>query len=344
MKAVYLKENGGIEKLLYTEDFPVPEIKDNDILIKVEALSLNRVDTLIREGYPGLNLSFPHIPGGDAAGFIEKTGKDVKNFKIGDRIVVYPIIVSGDDEFIRAGKENLSPSWKFIGMHRQGAYAEYLSVPETSVLKLPDNVSFEQAAALPVAGMTAFHALLGTANLKEGSTFFIWGGASGVGTIAVQLALWKKCKVFATAGSDDKIEFLKKLGVHYVFNHYEDKNISDKVVEITGGRGVDVVLDYVGPLTYQQSFNMLKRGGKLLWCGIISGRETTVSIHQTYFRHLTYHGIFLGEKKELESLVRLVSEGMVNPVIYKSLTLAEARKAHTIIESGEVIGKIILKP
>jgi alcohol dehydrogenase len=157
MKAVILKENGGTDKLIYTTDHPEPEIRPNEVLVNIKATSINRADLVIRAGYPGLSLKFPHILGGDIAGVISKTGNDVKNFKEGDRIVSWSIVSEADDDWSRKGKAGQSDSWQYFGMHRQGSYAEYAAVPESSLVKLPDNVSFETAACLPVAGLTAYH-------------------------------------------------------------------------------------------------------------------------------------------------------------------------------------------
>lgn len=248
-----------------------------------------------------------------------------------------------EDEFTRKGKASLSPSWKYLGMHLPGSYAEYAAIPESSLIKLPDNVSFEDAACLPIAGLTAYHAVKNVGNLQKDETFFIWGGTSGLGNIAIQIAKSLGAKVFATAGTKEKIDFLKTSGIENVFNHYEEKDIADKVLKITNGLGVDVVLDYIGPATHNQSFNMLKRGGKLLWCGIMTGREAVVSIHMTYLKHLSLLGLYLGEKAELEKLLELVSTGTLKPHIGVTMDLKDAAKAHTLLEQGNVIGKVVLK-
>lgn len=344
MKALYLTKNGNIDSFKYDTDFPVPGIEPDEVLVKVKATSINRVDIVIRNGYPGLNLNFPHIPGGDISGVIESTGSDVRMFKNGDRVIAWPLVVKDKDKWTIKNRPGLSPNRKFFGMELNGSYAEYTVVPENSLIRLPDNVTFEDAACLPIAGLTAYHALFGVGNIQSGQNFFIWGGTSGLGTIAVQLAKSTGAKVFATAGNEEKTEFLKNLGVDYIFNHYENKNILKEVLEITDGTGVDVVLDYVGPQSYETSFNMLTNGGKLLWCGMITGRETNVSIHQTYFRHLSIMGLFLGEKFELEALLKYISERKIKPVIYKKLELQNAGEGHTLMETGKIIGKVILKP
>ena len=181
-------------------------------------------------------------------------------------------------------------------------------------------------------------------NLNKGETFFIWGGASGLGMMAVQIAKNKGATVFATAGLEEKIKHLKELGVDYVFNHRTDENIVEKVISLTDKRGIDAVLDYIGPATHPKSFQMVKKGGRILWCGIMTGREATVSIHQTYLRHISLLGLYLGEKVELEELVKLVSQGKVKPYIGEKLSLKDAAKGHRLIQDGKVTGKVVMIP
>jgi NADPH:quinone reductase-like Zn-dependent oxidoreductase len=344
MKTSVLFENGGIDKLIYKTDFPVPEINANEILVKIEATSVNRADLVIRGGYPGLSLHFPHILGGDIAGSIVKIGNEVKIFKEGNRIIAWPIIACGECEWCKKGRYGLCFKWNYFGMHRKGSYAEYIAVPETSVINLPGNVSFDDAACLPVAGLTAYHALVGVGNLKNDDTFFIWGGTSGLGTIAVQIAKNIGAKIFATAGNEHKIQMLKDMGVDHVFNHFTDDNIHDKVLKLTDNKGIDVILDYIGPATNEKSFRMVKKGGKILWCGIMTGRETTVSIHQTYLRHISLLGLYLGEKNELEALVNLCAQGKVKPHIHGKMNLKDAGEAHKLMSEAKVIGKLVLVP
>lgn len=343
MKAVILNENGGTDKLIYTEQHPEPEIKPNELLVNIKATSINRADLVIRGGYPGLSLKFPHILGGDIAGVVSRTGSEVKGFKEGDRVISWSIVSEADDDWSRRGKAGQSPAWQYFGMHRAGSYAEYAGVPESSLIKLPDNVSFEEAACLPVAGLTAYHAVKTVGEVQKGDKFFIWGGTSGLGIVAIQLAKSLGAEVFATAGYPHKIDHLKKMGVDHIFNHRDGSAIDDEVLQITGGNGIDVILDYVGPEAFPKNFKMVKKGGKILFCGILTGREAMVSLHQTYLRHISLLGLYLGEKSELEELVKLVSEGKIKPHIGAELELKDAAKAHEMMAKGEVIGKIVLR-
>lgn len=343
MKAVILNENGGLDKIIYTEEHPIPEIKPNEVLVNIKATTINRADLVIRGGYPGLSLNFPHILGGDITGVVTKIGSDVRNFKEGDRVVAWSIVSETDDDWTRRGKAGQSPNWQYFGMHRAGSYAEYSAVPESSLIKLPDNVSFEDAACLPVAGLTAYHAVKTVGDLKKGDKFFIWGGTSGLGVIAIQLAKNIGAEVFATAGYPHKTSFLKQMGVDHIFNHRDGLSVDDEVMKITQGMGIDVILDYVGPEAFPKNFKMVKKGGKILFCGILTGREAMVSLHQTYLRHISLLGLYLGEKNELEELIKLVAEAKVKPHIGATLELKDAAKAHEMMAKGDVIGKIVLR-
>lgn len=343
MKAIILNENGGTDKLIYIESHPEPEIKANEVLVQIKATSVNRADLVIRGGYPGLQLNFPHILGGDIAGVIAKTGSDVKGFKEGERVVAWSIVSEADDDWAKKGKAGQSISWQYFGMHRNGSYAEYAAVPESSLIRLPDNVSFEDAACLPVAGLTAYHAVKTVGDLQKGDKFFIWGGTSGLGIIAILLAKEIGAEVFATAGFPHKIEYLKQIGVNHIFNHRDGSAVDDEVMKLTNGLGIDVILDYVGPEAFPKNFKMVKKGGKILFCGILTGREATVSLHMTYLRHISLLGLYLGEKRELEALVDLVSQGKIKPHIGAELNLKDAAKAHELMAKGEVLGKIVLK-
>lgn len=342
MNAIALFEHGGTDKLVSVSDFPIPRVAPDEILIEVKATAVNRVDLVVRGGYPGIQIPLPHVLGGDIAGTVAEAGSSATGFSVGDRVVTWPLIACRSCALCQEGKENLCLNWKYFGLHRHGGYAQFVSAPAASVLKLPDAVSFEQATALGVAGLTAFHALKSVGQLMPGQLFFIWGGSGGVGTIAIQLAKLMGASVIATAGKDHKLAVLKDLGADYVFNHYTD-DVAAKVRQLYPA-GVDLIVDYVGPATFPKSFDLLKKGGSMLLCGILTGRETNFSIHQTYLRHLSVKGLYLGTKPEMQDLLALAAAGKVKPVIGATLPLSEAAAAHSMMAAGEHLGKIVLVP
>jgi NADPH2:quinone reductase len=342
MNAVFFDQHGPSSVLQYgTLPDPVPS--ENEVLVRIHATSVNHVDTLVRGGYPGLVVPFPHIPGGDVAGTVEQVGSKVKDFKVGDRIVSWPLIACHNCEQCARGKEYICFNWQFIGMHRHGSYAEKVVLPADSLIHLPDSVTFEQAASLPTAGIVPMHGFDGVGHLQPGETFFMWGGASGLGTFAIQIAKHIGATVIATAGTKEKIDVMKKLGADHVFNHYED-DVQAEVLKLTQGRGVDLIIDFVGPLTFPKSFAMLKKGGRMMLCGIITGREVTLPMHLTYLHHKSILGLYLGEKKDLQNLVDLVAKNIVTPVIFETLPLSRAAEAQDLLKAGKHYGKILMKP
>lgn len=340
MKAVILNQHGGPEALQYVEDFPVPELALGEVLVRVKSTSLNRVDTVLRNGYPGLNLNFPHILGGDIAGEVVDISQGIGDDLIGSRVVVYPIILPKERNPKYKGREHLNKGWKYYGMHLNGSYCEYVAVPTESIIKLPGDISYESAAALPIAGLTAYNAVVRLGKLNEGETFFVWGGSGGLGTIAIQVAKASGAKVIATCGKNKKKQALLDLGADYVFNHNEDDVLSE-VMKLYP-EGIDLVLDYVGPTTFDKSFKMVANGGKILFCGMISGREVSVNIQQTYIRQISINGLFLGAPHDFSNLLQLIAADEVKPVIAKTFDLKDMAEAHRYFESGDFVGKIMI--
>jgi NADPH:quinone reductase-like Zn-dependent oxidoreductase len=342
MKAIVLHEHGGIEELSY-ENHPEPEIGKRDVLVKIEATSVNRIDFFVRSGYPGVTFRFPHIPGGDIAGTVSAVGARVKSFRKGDRVLAWPLVACGQCEMCQSERRWLCLNWQYFGLHINGSYAEYVRVPAESLIPLPKNVAFEEAATLPIAGLTAYHALVTVGHLKQDEVLLIWGGSGGLGTFSVQIAKRLGARVIATVGREEKRQALHKLGADHVFNHHKDDIVS-AVRDVTGSAGVEVVLDSVGAETFVKSFQLLKKGGRLLLCGKLTGLDVTLSLHQTYLRHLSILGLYLGEKHELETLLDWVAAGQIKPVIHRTFALQDAAEAQRMMAAGEHLGKLVLKP
>ncbi|MEP0815175.1 MAG: zinc-binding dehydrogenase [bacterium] len=349
MKAIVYPRHGGSDVVECRQEFPDIEPAPGEALVRVRATGVNRVDLVSREGYPGIGIAFPHIPGGDIAGEVVSFGNNgaaddaaKAGISTGTRVVAYPLIACGGCELCAAGRPNLCLNWKFIGLHTDGGYAEYARVPVENLIPLPDSVSFEAAAALPVAGLTAFHAIKTVGNLQPGETFFIWGGGGGLGTFAVKLAKSIDTKVIATAGAAWKLDEIRKLGADFVL----DRTKVDVAAEVKriAPNGVDFVVNYVGSDAFPASFEMLKRGGRMVLCGMLTGRESPLSLHMTYLRHLSIHGVYLGTKAEMTELVSMLASNQISPHIGATLPLSDARKAQELMAQGEVVGKIVLVP
>lgn len=341
MKAVFISSNGGPEVLKYVENFPEPKILPNEVLIKLEATTLNNVDIVLRRGYPGLNLKFPHILGGDIAGKIAEKGENVVRFQIGDKVVAYPILLPSKKDIKYDGLEHLNDNWRFFGMQVDGSYAEFAAVPEENLIKIDETLPIEYYATIPVAGLTAYTAIVDLGKIQQEDVFFMWGGSSAVGNYAIQLAKYLGATVIATVGSDSKIEMVHSFGADYVFNHNKD-NVVERVLKINP-KGVDAVLDFVGTETFNHSINLLRKNGKLIVCGMLTGREVNLNIQMFYLKHLQMFGYYLGTLKSFRNLVDFVKQGIIKPHIDQVFELKKADEAHRYMESRRHIGKIILK-
>lgn len=341
MKAVSFQKHGGTDVLNYTEDFAKPEINSDEALIKIKSTSVNSIDSVMRNGYQGLNIPLPHIPGGDIAGEIVEISNN-SEFNIGDRVVCYPVIYPNNLDPKYKGMEFLNEGWQFFGMHRHGSYAEYISAPIETLVKIPENVSYDEAASLPIAGLTAYHALIGVGNLQKGDTLLIWGGSGGLSSIAIQIAKSIGATVITSTRDESKKQKLIDLGADYVFNTNQENVVEEIRKEFPNG--IDIVLDYVGPTTFDKSFSLVRKNGKILFCGMITGREIILNIQQTYFRHINIHGLYLGSKQEFIELLNMVDRAEVKPIIENKFQLSEAKQAQDLFESGNYIGKIIINP
>ena len=342
MKAITISQHGGREVLTYNSDYPTPVPEEGEVLVEVSATGLNRVDIMVRKGYPGIEIPLPHIPGGDIAGTVSDIGNGVSGVEIGSRVMVYPLVSCGECALCLEEKRNLCLNWKYMGMHKKGGYAEYAVAPAENIVPLPDSVSFEDAVACSIAGLTAYHGIKTVGELQNGQSFFIWGGSGGLGTLAIQIAKHLGATVYATGGSDEKVEIMKELGADYAFNRLT----VDVPAEIrkTAPIGLDLIMDFVGPETFTINWELLKKGGTMLLCGILTGRETNLNIQFTYLRHLSIKGLNLGTLDELKELLDLVAEGTLKPYIGERFPLEKAAEAQKMMEENRQIGKIILKP
>jgi len=340
VKATILKGFGGPENLVY-EDFDDPKIKEDEVLIRVKACALNRLDLWIRKGQrSGINL--PHILGSDVAGEVYQVGKLVSKFVVGDRVMVSPNISCGKCYYCLSGEDNLCPDYSILGAKLHGGYAEFLKVPEVNLIPLPKDKSFEEAAAFPLTFLTAWRMLITLAKVKKGDTILIWGGGSGVGSAAIQIAKLFGANVITTVGKEDKILKAKEVGADYVLNHYKDDIVSE-VKRITKGIGVDIVIDHVGEAVWEKSLLCLRKGGIMVNCGATTGINGKVDIRRLYWNHIKIFGSTMGTKRELLDAAKFFFEGKLRPIIYKIFSLKEASEAHKVMEESLHFGKIVLR-
>lgn len=341
MKAVRIHEHGGPEVLQY-EDAPDPEIGADEALIRVKACALNHLDLFVRAGaVPGLDL--PHIPGSDVAGTLEAVGANVDGFQAGDRVVLNPSLSCGDCEACRRGEDSLCASFSIVGEHGDGGYAELVKVPARNLMRMPDDFSFEEAAAAPLTFLTAWRMLITRARLRAGEDILILGASGGVGTAALQIAKLAGARVFVTGGSEDKLQKLEELGADELIN-YQDVDFSKDVYQRTGKRGVDVVVENVGEATFKGSVRALRKGGRLVTCGATTGPKGEVDLRLLFWNQLELIGSTMGTRAEFDDVMNLVWERKLAPIVHRTFPLSDAQTAHETMANGDFFGKLLLTP
>lgn len=314
MKAVYVEETGPPEVLIYG-DLPAPRPGPNDVLIRVAATSLNRLDIFMREGSHGTRITPPQVLGRDIAGEVAELGSEVQGFQVGARVVA-----SGT-----------------------GSYAEYALAPAERTFHLPETCSFNEAGALPTAGLTAYQMLINRARVRPGETVLVMAAGSGVSSFAVQIAKAVGARVIATAGSDDKLSQAQRIGAEAVINHYTE-DVSARVRALTGGEGVDVIIEHVGAAVWPACFRSLAVNGRLVTCGVTAGHRVDLHLGQVFTRALNIMGVGRGSPGDMRELLLLVDLGRVRSVIHQRFPLQDAAAAHHLLESSAFFGKVVLNP
>jgi len=342
MKAAIFNQHGGPEVLEFTE-VPEPRPRDNEVLIRVKACALNHLDIFVRNGLPGIEIPLPHILGNDITGVVEQVGDLVTWVKVGDEVMVQPGVSCGHCEACLSGQDNLCREYDIIGYRRNGGYAELVAVPGVNVFSRPANLSWEEAAALPLVTVTAWHMLVGRANVQPGEDVLVHAAGSGVGSVAIQIAKLRGARVITTASSDEKLAKARELGADETIN-YTNADWPKEVKRLTDRRGVDVVFEHTGSETWPGSIASLKNNGRLVTCGATSGFDARTDLRQVFYRHLTILGSFMGSKSELLEAMKFVKAGKIRGVVDRALPLSEARQAHELIESRGQFGKVVLVP
>jgi zinc-binding alcohol dehydrogenase/oxidoreductase len=325
LKAIRIHEDGTPEVLRY-EDAPDPEAGPGEVLIRLRAASLNRLDLWVRKGLP--SVPKPRILGADGAGTVEVLGDGVDGLDVGQRVVINPGLEHGDRITV-------------IGEHMDGTHAELIAVPATNVYPLADGLSFEQAAAFPLVFETAYRLLSTRAGLQEGEWVLVWGAGSGVGSASLAIAKALGARVLATSSSDEKLERARELGADALVNHASG-DVAVAVKEATDGAGVDVVVEHVGEATWKTSLQVVRTGGRIAVCGATTGPNPAAQLHRIWWKQLTIVGSTMGTRADFEAVYELVKSGRATPAVDSVFPLADARAAHERMEAGEQFGKIVL--
>ena len=340
MKAVRIHEFGGPEVLRY-EDTTDPQLRNDEVLVRVKACAMNHLDLWVRKGLPGVKL--PHILGSDVAGEIAEVGDYVTGFKTRQRVLLAPMHFCGHCVKCVAGLQNQCREFTVLGNAVDGGNCELIAVPAVNVVPIPDSLDFNRAASVPLVFTTAWHMLTGRAAVRPGQTVLVLGANSGVGIAGIQVAKLFHCTVIATAGDDQKAARARELGADYVINHYRQK-ISEEVRKITSKDGVDIVMEHVGPATWDESIRSLKPGGTLVTCGATTGPQVGIDLRFVYSRQLSILGSYMGTMGELHEVLQHIFGERLRPVVDRVFPLQDARAAHEYMESSQMFGKIVLNP
>jgi NADPH:quinone reductase-like Zn-dependent oxidoreductase len=340
MRAILIPRHGGPEVLQYGE-IADPKPGPADVVVRVRACALNHLDLWVRQGLNGVTFPLPLIPGSDIAGEVASVGELVSRARVGDKVVLAPGVSCGQCAACAAGKDNECRKYALFGYGRNGGCAEYVVAPEVNVLPMPSGLSFEEAASVPLVFVTAWHMLVTRARLQPGEDVLILGAGSGVGSAGIQIAKLLGARVIATAGSGAKLEQARELGADELINHSEQK-ISEQVRRLTAKRGVDVAFEHVGTATWEQSILSLATAGRLVTCGATTGFAAQLDLRFLFARQLSLLGSYMGSRAELYTVLELVGQKRLRPVIDRVFPLAEAVEAHRRMEHREQFGKIVL--
>ncbi|MBM3946069.1 MAG: zinc-binding dehydrogenase [SAR202 cluster bacterium] len=347
MKAVYIQSQGDVNVLQYG-DLPDPVIGPGEVKVRVRACALNRLDVFTRLGVRGTKREFkePFIPGVDVAGDVTEVAPGVRNVKVGDRVVLNPVVACLQCWQCLSGRQDLCEGRRGMlgsaGM--RGGYAEYTKAPAANALPIPPSLTYEQAAAMPTTYMPVWNIVVRRAQLRAWETVLALSASSGVGTAAVQVAKGVVgARVIATTSSPEKAAKAKEIGADHVIN-YKTEDIAERVKEITGGRGADVVVDHVGADFWDKATASLARGGRYGVCGVTTGYRVQFHMGELFSKQLTYFGVTMGSMNDLREAVDAAGRGLVKPVIDRTFLLSQAKEAHTVMEETNFFGKLLLIP
>ena len=341
MRAVVMRARGGPE-VLEVADLPVPEPGPKEVRVRLKAAALNHLDVWVRKGVASPKLPLPHVLGADGSGVVDAVGPGVEGFAPGDEVVINPGLSCGRCERCLAGEDNLCPRYQILGEHRHGTYAEYVVLPEANLAPKPKNLSFEEAAAIPLTFLAAWQMVVDKLGVRPGDDVLVMAAGSGVSVAAIQIAKLFGARVIATAGSEDKLRRAKALGADETVN-YTHPDWPKEVRRLTGGKGADKVVDHTGALYFEGVIKATANGGRIAIAGASSGYEGTLPFAHVFYRQLSILGSTMASKSRLFPILRFVEEGKLKPVVGQVLPLEAAAEGHRLLEERRVFGKVVLQ-
>lgn len=341
MRAAHVTGHGGPDVLRIVE-VPDPEPAAGEVLVRMTAASVNHLDLFVRQGMPGVEIPLPRVPGSDGTGVVAAVGDGVTDLAVGDRVVVLPGRSSGTSAHDRAGNDHLADDYGIAGEHCDGVHRELVALERRYVMPLPEGIDPVEAAAVPLVFLTAWGMLVERAQIAQGETCLVVAGSSGVGSAAIQIAVDRGARVITTAGSEEKRALCRDLGAHEVIDHHAD-GWHKAVKRWSEGRGCDVVVEHVGPATWDLSMRCLARNGRLVTCGGTTGPKVSVLLPHLFMKNLSVLGSTMGPARVFPDIFDGVRRGAFRPVIDRVLPLDEVAEAHRLLEAGEAMGKVLLR-
>jgi NADPH:quinone reductase-like Zn-dependent oxidoreductase len=341
MKTSLFHKHGGPEVLEYT-DFPTPQPKHGEALVRLRAAALNRMDVMVRNGWQGLKLELPHINGADGAGEVAALGDNATGVQVGDRVVINANLGCGECEFCLNKQDNMCRNWHLLGETVRGTYAEYVCVPARQLYKLPADFDFHKAAASALVYQTAWHSLVRRGGVKAGETVAVVGAGGGVNSASIQIAKYLGARVIAIGSNVQKLERAQALGADILIDRSKEEDWSKAVFLATDKRGADVIVDNVGT-TFPLSLRALRKGGRLLTVGNSGAPRFEIDNRYMFAKHLSIIGSTMSTLEEFAEVMDLITAGKLQPVIDKTFPLKDAAAAQERLWHGENFGKITLE-
>jgi NADPH:quinone reductase-like Zn-dependent oxidoreductase len=341
MKAAVIYEHGDLD-VLRMEEIEAPRPGPGEVVLKVLCAGLNHLDIWVRKGRPGAQLQMPHVLGSDAVGIVAEVGAGVESPKVGEQVIVNPALSCGHCEFCRRGEQSTCVSFGIMGLSRSGTFAEQVAVPAGNCHPRPPHLSDEEAGVLALTYVTAWRMLMTRAQLKPGETILIHGVGGGAALSSLQFAKLAGAEVFVTSSSNDKLSRARKLGADHTLN-YEQESVVQWIEHETAGRGVDVAVDTVGAATWPLDFACIRKGGRLVLCGVTTGSKAESDLRTLYWNQLTILGSTMGSAEDFRQMLRAVTVNKLKPVIDQVFGLEKVREATERMEAEKQFGKIAIK-
>jgi len=341
MRAAVFSEFGSPD-VVHLQEMELPEPGPGEVRLAVKAAAMNHLDLWIRGGLP-LKITMPHIGGSDIAGVVDALGSGVEGVALGTRVVVDPSLAYHWYDGVPSGPGLPAPEFRIIGEHTQGGFAEYTVVPAENLVEVPEGVSFETAAAASLVSVTAWRGLMVRGGLRAGERVLITGGSGGVSTMAVQIARLAGAQIFVLTSGAENVERVRELGAHFVYDRTEG-DWGKALFRDTGKQGVELVFDSVGQAIWAPCLKALGVGGRLVTYGATTGAAGETEIRMVFWKQLSILGSTMGTPKDYRTAMDLVFQRKIKPVIHAVLPLEDARRAHEMLEAGDVFGKVVLAP